>query len=130
MSYMNERSFETEPQLPEPEPTQYELNIGPELSALVEIDQVPESYFDRRHEIMDKPAEAPQEDIKPMVPLTEVLAKYEVKTPQKQVKQPLPNAQEPFLRQVFKRTLPKKYLYTGIVPGLIIATILLIVINK
>lgn len=122
--------FEAEPQLPEPEPTRFELNTGMELPAFVEIQEVPESYFDRRHEVMDEAAAKPDEALKPMVPLTEVLAKYEVKQPLNQPNMVIQKIQNPRLENTNAQQIRIKHMLFGVIPGIFIAAIIIMLLHK
>lgn len=118
---------------PAPPPISYELNTSPDTKSSKEIEQMPESYFDRRHEALDEnkqPTSSPS--TQRMVPVSHVLANHPTNTTQQtQIAPKVSTLDKPSkVQQIFtqKRQLinPSKIAIIGGCAGGVIAALIIL----
>lgn len=79
-------SFEQPQAIPEkppatPPPLRYESDTLPNVDETAELDELPETYFELRHETLDENRQTSQPSAQGMVPLSQVIADYPTPQP-------------------------------------------------
>lgn len=118
-----------------PPPLSYELNISPNATATVKIEQMPESYFDRRHEALDENKQSDQSTAQGMVPLGQVLADHPTQQAAEPVKPSSKHSTKlPSIKPNSNATLSsstyRRALISGLLGGLVAAAVFILLVLK